>query len=190
MRIPTTFNVPAPISSLSLLLVLGRLVTSAKGFQATQQLLATTFLDGVLAYTNTSLPAESGGPWLRRRSASCGTSYHACGASGAAGVCCPANAVCSADAVGQVACCPVGAVCTGLVSGYGAAVTSTVYVVQTTATQAVVVVTSTIGGGALATATAGGYIVSGGTTVALLPNAAGRRAEAPWLVRVMVEWMF
>lgn len=185
-----------------------------------QRLSSTHFLSAVAVDDNTTSPFlhHDDNFNLNRRQTGCGSSYHACGEFGAAGLCCASNAVCSADASGNVACCPVGAVCTGLVAGgsgavvtwtAGGAVTSTVVVVvggggvvtttvvyvggQATTqaqTPATVVVTTTLAA-TRATATAtGGFIVAAGTTVALLPNGGARGVmQVPWLLRVLATWM-
>ncbi|CAO2650450.1 Nn.00g017420.m01.CDS01 [Neocucurbitaria sp. VM-36] len=56
---------------------------------------------------------------LKRQGNTCATSYYACSNLGAAGLCCPQTAICSADQRGQVACCPQGAACTGALGGTG-----------------------------------------------------------------------
>lgn len=53
----------------------------------------------------------------RQFSNTCPTNFHACNNLGAPGLCCASQAVCSADANGNVACCPSGAQCSGTING-------------------------------------------------------------------------
>src|ERR1700753_3106592 len=50
----------------------------------------------------------------RRQGTDCPDGYgNNCAVLGAAGLCCPDDAICSADSAGNVACCQSGAACTG-----------------------------------------------------------------------------
>lgn len=66
---------------------------------------------------------------IKRQGNTCATNYFACSNLGAPGLCCPRNAICSADQRGAVACCPQGAACTGALgpatSGPSATATAT-----------------------------------------------------------------
>jgi hypothetical protein len=77
---------------------------------------------------NTTLPDDTpllGGGDLellkRQNSNACATSYYACAALNAPGLCCPRTAICTADIRGAVACCPQGAQCTGALGQPGIA---------------------------------------------------------------------
>ncbi|KAK8166608.1 hypothetical protein IWX90DRAFT_414988 [Phyllosticta citrichinensis] len=112
------------------------------------------------------LEKRQGGP-------TCPTSYSACAALGAPGLCCRRNTNCALDQAGHVACCPVNAACTGTIRGSSVAGG---YSVSTTtlgtAASSIVRVTTTD--------STGGFVAVGTTFVAT-PNAAGRVA-VPWLL--------
>lgn len=188
----------------------------AERFDTSQQLLSGSFFEAI-SETNVTSPSSDNPRNLFRRQTGCGSLYHACSALGAPQLCCINAAVCSADAVGNVACCSTNAVCTGLVgggtvqtstaAGGAGVVTSTVVVgvssqaavttvvvvgvSQTTTTGGAVVVTKTVGATTTssgATAT-GGFIVAAGTTVALLPSDATRATEFPWLLGLVARML-
>jgi len=124
----------------------------------------------------------------------CGNSWHACSALGAPGLCCPANAVCSADYNGRAACCPSGSVCTGVAGSSGiqnGGVVATTTVQGASTNTAVVGVIPTTANAGQVTATAGsGFVVAAGTTVALLGSAARPTALVSSLVLVMVLFIW
>ncbi|KAK7536254.1 uncharacterized protein J3D65DRAFT_627931 [Phyllosticta citribraziliensis] len=109
----------------------------------------------------------------RQGGTTCPTSYSACAALGAPGLCCRRNTNCALDQAGHVACCPVNAACTGTIRGSSVAGG---YSVSTTtlgtAASSIVRVTTTD--------STGGFVAVGTTFVAT-PNAAGRVA-VPWLL--------
>lgn len=67
-------------------------------------------------YNETETVAQDGRLELLKRAGNCATNYFACSNIGAAGLCCPKTAICSADPRGAVACCPQGAACTGTIA--------------------------------------------------------------------------
>ncbi|KAK8215960.1 hypothetical protein IWZ01DRAFT_538924 [Phyllosticta capitalensis] len=110
----------------------------------------------------------------KRAGTTCPTSYSACAALGAPGLCCRRNTNCALDQAGHVACCPVNAACTGTIRGStvagGYSVSTTTLGVSATSSLVQVTTTDSTGG-----------FVAVGTTFVATPNAAGRVA-VPWLL--------
>ncbi|KAF2088971.1 hypothetical protein K490DRAFT_64187 [Saccharata proteae CBS 121410] len=123
------------------------------------------------ANATTTPPPTPTGPNLHKRTGTtCPTSYSACSALGAPGLCCKRNTNCAVDQAGHVACCPKNAACTGTIGG--ASVTASASYGESTSTY--------LGGGTTTTDTDGAsttqpFIVVASTVVAT-PNAAGGRA--------------
>lgn len=91
-----------------------------------------------------TLAPEGSFELLKRQGSTCASKYYACSNLGAAGLCCPQTAVCSADQRGQVACCPQGAACTGALGSTGSAQTAST--TQTASSTVPFVVASTTQG--------------------------------------------
>ncbi|KAH7054607.1 hypothetical protein B0J12DRAFT_458359 [Macrophomina phaseolina] len=102
----------------------------------------------------------------------CPTSYTACAALGAPGLCCRRNSRCAVDQAGHVACCPSGAVCTGSLTA-GAGVTRTVSGVTTVTGGPSSSLSFVLASSTVTTGTGGGFIVVASSTVAT-PNGAGK----------------
>lgn len=90
--------------------------------------------------SNTTLPDDTllAGSDLelvkRQNNNACATSYYACAALNAPGLCCPRTALCTADIRGAVACCPQGAQCTGALGQPATATGTPTFVLATTTT--------------------------------------------------------
>jgi hypothetical protein len=74
-------------------------------------------MDDYIRPNNTQSPPPAHELLRRQFSNTCPTNFHACNNLGAPGLCCASEAVCSADANGNVACCPTGAECSGTING-------------------------------------------------------------------------
>jgi hypothetical protein len=70
-----------------------------------------------VAYNQTETSLEGGSADLVKREGACARDYFDCERQGEPGLCCPRNAVCSADYQGHVGCCPQGVRCTGTIGG-------------------------------------------------------------------------
>jgi hypothetical protein len=77
--------------------------------------------------SNTTLPEDGTDSFelVPRQNNGCATSYYACAALNAPGLCCARTAICTADTRGAVACCPQGAQCTGALGQPAATATGT-----------------------------------------------------------------
>lgn len=118
-----------------------------------------------------------------RGGTTCPTSYTACAALGAPGLCCKRDSSCAVDQAGHVACCPTGAVCTGsLTAGAGVSATvSGVTTVTTDSTSLSFQFPSTV-----STGTNSGFIIVASSTVAS-PNGAGKGRRG--LIPVVGWWL-
>ncbi|KAL1620190.1 hypothetical protein SLS56_009781 [Neofusicoccum ribis] len=107
----------------------------------------------------------------------CPTSYRACAALGAPGLCCSVDSNCAVDQAGHVACCPDGAVCTGTIrASSGRTISGATTVTGSSSTSLSFVFPTTTTG---VQTTTGGFIVVASTTVAEPNAAAGRRGLIP-----------